>query len=369
VKNYRADDLEQLVTRLGIAWQGCGKEQVRLGYPEDLALLHRGNATANVAELFADPAARYGFLQLADRQSEGLSGFNELWWQDVWRGLLSADSLAPLRQGESGHYRLAATDQKTSLTDWPGSSRASSGTDARGRTRRGRRGLSGRAPRYPGARAGLGWSGNWVLTSAPLRDDDPIADLEDAKDRVRLLLERYGFICRELANREGDGFGWQALFRALRTMELSGEVLAGLFFHELSGPQFVLPAALPQLQRSEDAPETFWVNAMDPVAPCGLGLAWKALPQRRSGNYLSFHRGKLALLVENRGRRLTFLVEPDHPKLPAILAPLSHLLRLHRRLPVESINGLPALQSGYLAALAAIAKTVNDHRHLSLESR
>ena len=364
VRDFRTDNLETLATRLGIGWQGCGREQIRLGYPEDLALLCSADAESNVANLFADPTARYGFLQLADRQNEGLSRFNEQWWDDVWNGMLSADSLAPLRQGHAGNYRLGGLS-RPDLDQ----GRASPGRASPGRSRRARGGVSSRAPRYPGARASLGWSGNWMLTSAPLREDDPIADLEEAKDKARLLLDRYGFICRELANREGDGFSWRALFRPLRTMELSGEVLAGLFFHGLSGPQFVLPSAMPQLRRIEDAPESFWVNALDPAAPCGLGLSWEELPQRRPGNYLSFHCGRLALVVENQGRRLTFLVEPDHSALPAILAPVSHILKRQRRLTLASINGDPALQSAYLPYLEAIAKIVKDHRHVTLESR
>ena len=74
-------------------------------------------------------------------------------------------------------------------------------------------------------------------------------------------------------------------------------------------------------------------------------------------------------MVENQGRRLTFLVEPDHSALPAILAPVSHILKRQRRLTLASINGDPALQSAYLPYLQAIAKIVNDHRQVTLESR
>ncbi len=56
-------------------------------------------------------------------------------------------------------------------------------------------------------------------------------------------------------------------------MELSGEIVAGLFFHGLSGPQFAAPSAIRQLERG-GGPESFWVNATDPVAPTGLGVEW-----------------------------------------------------------------------------------------------
>src|SRR5690606_1896765 len=102
---------------------------------------------------------------------------------------------------------------------------------------------------------------------------------------------------------------WAALFRALRLMELAGEVVAGYFFTGLSGPQFVPPGALGLIQSERPAPRDFWCNALDPVSPCGLGLEWPELPQRRPQNYLAFHHGLLALVIENLGKRLTFHVE------------------------------------------------------------
>ena len=100
------------------------------------------------------------------------------------------------------------------------------------------------------AGASLGWPGiGFCFRSDRRDDDDPLTALETAKDRVRILLDRYGVISREIANREGGVFRWAALFRALRIMELSGEIVSGLFFNGLSGPQFAAPAAVRQLER------------------------------------------------------------------------------------------------------------------------
>src|SRR5690606_10840384 len=63
-----------------------------------------------LAALFADPSARYPFLQLADRQPDSLAAFNERWWQAVWDGVMSADSLAPLRQGVRRSFRLGGPE-------------------------------------------------------------------------------------------------------------------------------------------------------------------------------------------------------------------------------------------------------------------
>jgi ATP-dependent Lhr-like helicase len=58
---------------------------------------------------------------------------------------------------------------------------------------------------------------------------------ELVKDRVRLLLDRYGILFRQRLEREPSLFQWPAIFRALRLMELSGEVTAGYFFKEIPG--------------------------------------------------------------------------------------------------------------------------------------
>ncbi|MEQ9004174.1 MAG: DEAD/DEAH box helicase [Pseudomonadales bacterium] len=334
-------DLDEAFTGLGFAWRGAGEGQVRLGFPEDLVLLDEA-ATAQpfkdvLTPLFTDPDAGYGFQQLADRQPAPTSTFNDDWWAAVWRGEVAADSLAPLRQGLGRQFSLPA-------------------------------------PR-PGRRARLGrfdpWPGTWRLQPRDPEPDasaGPVAELEDAKERARMLLERYGLVCRELANREGGALRWAALFRALRLMELSGEVVAGRFFDGLSGPQFALPAALPLLEAEAPEPENFWVSALDPTSPCGLGLDWPALPQRRPQNYLAFHRGALALAVENLGRRLTFHLPPDHPALVPAAAPLRFLLARHRRLLVEAVNGEPLADTPYRPALATVGEVVTDHRHGYLQS-
>jgi ATP-dependent Lhr-like helicase len=67
------------------------------------------------------------------------------------------------------------------------------------------------------------------------------------------LLARYGVLFRELATLESPALRWSEVFRALRIMELSGEIVAGHFFEGLSGPQFLTPAALRLLRQSAES--------------------------------------------------------------------------------------------------------------------
>jgi len=173
-------------------------------------------------------------------------------------------------------------------------------------------------------------------------------------------------VCREIANREGGPFRWAPLFRAMRVMELSGEIVAGLFFHGLSGPQFAAPAAIRQLERTRTV-ESFWVNATDPVAPTGLGIDWPTpLPHRRSNNYLAFHAGRVVLVAENHGRRLTFAADLDDAAFDSAAVLLTHLLMLRRKIPIDSIDGAPPNESEHIARLGDRFDVSRDHRRVEL---
>ena len=407
--------LDECFTREQLAWLGTGNRRITLCYPEE-AVLYRNatepEARTNVEPLFTDRTASYSFHQLQDRataardthpaqqkQQEGhppshhqmghppsqptaiadahqkrdthlsewdthrageagkrdthrerhrerdthfpewdthLSGesaqeFNARWWNTVWQGAVTADSLAPLRAGLRQDFRL---------------------DDSR----------SG-SPRRRARAIARGWPGHWHLTDASPAAGDPLEQLEDAKERLRGLAERYGVVNREIVNREAR---WGDLFKAVRIMELAGELVAGHFFEGLSGPQFITPRALHRL-RSHRPPPNMWMNALDPAAPCGLSLDWPELPRRLPGNYLSFLDGELALTIENNGARLIFHVPPEHPDIDAVTAPLQYLVRSRRRVAVNTINGINAKRSPYLDCLDRILTRIADHRRVYFE--
>ena len=343
-------DLETAIEEYGLQWRGTGKQQIALGYREDLLNLDTdATATSNpLTALFTDPTASYSFQQLADRQSLSNTEFNESWWQAVWDGELSCDGLQPLQNAHERRYKVA--DLAAAQTS--------------------RRRL---------ARAAPAWRGQWHLCP-PAHSLDPLSVLEEDKELVRSLLDRYGILSRELVVREalqryGQPWRWRHAFRALRIMELAGEVLVGQFFTELSTPQFATPAAYSLWQLLGDAQiqngdDVFWTAAHDPVAPCGLGLDWPQIPHRRLGNYLAFHDGSLALVVGAGGRNLDYYVAPEHPQIHAINSVLAHLVdTLGQRVTILTINDTPARSSPYLAPLQVLFEVVSDHKSVGLQSR
>ena len=151
-------------------------------------------------------------------------------------------------------------------------------------------------------------------------------------------------------------------------MELAGEVVTGHFFEQLATPQFMAPRALSALQNNLPAADCFWCNATDPASPCGLGLQWPQLPQRRSTNYLVFYQGQLALVVENGGKDLNYHVDWDDAALDQINGVLLHLVEQRRmRLKVQNINAEPARGSAYLSALERLFNLVRDHKNVTIE--
>ena len=392
--------LDELFTREQFCWLGTGNRRITLCYPEDTRL-YQDETTANtrtaVEALFTDRTASYSFHQLHDRatgdthlpherdthpsgdthlprlgdthplgthpsrdthlpasgdthrsgpgdthlpherdthpSSGQTQDFSDGWWDTVWQGAVTADSLAPLRAGLRRDFRL----------DAPAS----------------------RSPRRRARAVAQGWPGHWRLTDAFRPANDPLEQLEDDKDRVRGLAERYGFLNREIVNREAR---WGRLFKAVRVMELAGELIAGHFFKGLSGPQFITPRAFHRLG-NHHSPQSFWMNAIDPAAPCGLSVDWPELPRRLPGNYLSFIDGELALVIENNGARLTFHLPPDHPDIDVVVAPLQYLARNRRRIAVDTINGSNAKRSPYLDCLDRTLTRVTDHKRVYLEPR
>ncbi len=341
--------LEQAATNGGLGWRGGGTEIVSIGFGEDFDLLEAGtdSAHADALALFTDPRARYTFLQLFDEADLDAEAFNARFWDAVWAGRIAADGFVVLDAARSRDFALHPVRV----------ARDGASREPVRRSRSRARGVS------------MGWPGTWYRCDPGAPVGDGIERLEASKERCRLLLDRYGILTREHANREGGPFRWSRVFPALRLMELSGEVVAGLFFEGLSGPQFALAEAVRRFERLRPSRATFWISAVDPVAPSGLGLGLDDVPHRRIGNSLGYFEGALALVSEGYGRRLTILLDPDDPGLDSLLPHIAALVRRRKRLTPETINGEPARQSPYLPALARHVAVVKDHKGVYFEAR
>lgn len=195
------------------------------------------------------------------------------------------------------------------------------------------------------------------------------------KDRVRALLMRYGVLFRELLAREMPALKWGGLFRALRLMELSGEIVTGNFFEGIPGIQFASHEALRALQQGLDHDAIYWINAADPASLCGTGVpALKHnLPKRVPGTHLVYHGNRLVVVSKSYGKNLEIRVPHDHPRLLEYFGFMRHMLArpfqpMHR-VSIEKINGERVLYSPYLSWLRDAFEVSADPKNVWLWMR
>jgi ATP-dependent Lhr-like helicase len=180
------------------------------------------------------------------------------------------------------------------------------------------------------------------------------------RDRVRLLLARWGVLCRPLLEREAPGLSWSRLLPAIRRLELAGELCTGRFFAGINSLQFASPGIGAELEAAESAGGIYWMNAADPASPAGLtaeGLDPR-LPPRQAAARLCFRGPSLSAVSRRGGKDLEIFAPPEDPELPELLdfvaLPRRLAVRPETRVIVETVNGSPAAGSPWAAALKAL---------------
>jgi ATP-dependent helicase Lhr and Lhr-like helicase len=386
---YRKAWLDTLMRESELVWTGAGKGKVAFLFPADLELLRDEQAetedddeasSLRLDDLFPDRRGRFSLDDLADHSGAPAGEVAARLWELAWEGRVSNDAWETVRRAVLARFRVD-----------PG---AGAGASAPRSMRR--------APRRGGAfdrwKAARPADGRWFVLPEPPGADPGEADgqapagldalerEELAKDRARVVLARYGVVFRELLAREAAPFQWGRLFRALRIMELSGEVLAGQFFLGVPGLQFATPTAFRRL-RDEIPPDAavWWVDALDPASPCGLrlpGLAEgggprdetePALPERRAGNHVVFEGERVVVVSRRRGASLEIRAGADHPRLGEYLGFLKTALTrdvVPRKLvEVEEINGVPAPESPYRERLRELFSATVEPGSVKLRRR
>lgn len=326
-------------------------------YTADSRLLSRskdrgGPAGPDFERLFPDPRARYGFQNLVELSGIRTTELAELIWERVWLGKLTNDTFASLRHGIENNFKVSDPAVLAART--------------------GSRHRHGKRAAFSMWKGSLPMVGNWMRISWPKHEGEYLERIEREKERARLLLDRYGILFRELLQNELPAFGWGRVFRALRLMELSGEILAGYFFKGVPGPQFISREAFRMLQGKFPEDAVYWVCAADPASVCGMRLdSLKGkFPRRVPGTHLVYHGKRLVMESRRNARVLIFHVPEDDPHLQSYLELLHHLLSRRfqpmSRIVIETINGEDASGSSYAASLKTSFDVTRDFRNLIL---
>ena len=245
-------------------------------------------------------------------------------WDLVWAGLLTNDTLAPLRVLLGGQPRRAAAPARAVPRPRPG------GVP-------GRRYGFGR-PAMPTRTGPPTVSGRWSLLpgrGAAEAEGDGTDQTVRAHALALTLLDRHGVLTRGAVAAERIAGGFAAVYPVLRAMEEAGQCRRGYFVEGLGGAQFALPGAVDRMRALAEPPRRAgWAGpasnsaeravvlaAADPAQPYGAALAWRERPGetaashrpgRKAGALVVLVEGALVLYVERGGR--TLLSWTDDPE-------------------------------------------------------
>ncbi len=295
-------------------------------------------------------------------------------WDLLWAGILTNDTLAPVRA-------LLASSTRSGPTR---PARQRRGRYARYARPRGAALTGGLPGAVVGAsRAPLGMTGRW--SALPPRESDPT---RRALVISEVLLDRYGLVTRGSVGAERVTGGFAAVYPVLKAAEESGRARRGYFVEGLGAAQFALPGAVDRLRaqarpvdggdRSGEAgtrSAALVLAATDPANPYGAALPWPLAPgpadaepadatatsarrghqpARKAGALVVLIDGRCVLYVERGGRTLLSFTDD-----PAVLQPAADALALAvrdgalGRLQVERADGVPVSASALGDALEA----------------
>lgn len=341
IVDYQQFWLDEIFQETDLKWQGSASKKVILFFDADGQLIfdHKKAGRSNqdpLMQLF-EHGKQIDFSHLMTETQLSAQDLSEKIWDNVWKGNLSNVSFLALRKGIDTGFKIST----------PGAL-----NNGKLKNRKSRRATSFSA--WKNSRPD---TGKWQMVTNRAEPLDLIEMEEIRKERVRLLLDRYGILFRELLKKELPGLQWTAVFRALRLMELSGEILSGRFFDDIPGPQFISHEAFRKLQALKISSDISWFNACDPVSLCGMGLDpfEEKLPRRVPGNYIVLKGPELLAVVSNFGKNILFYIAPHHADIQRCLGPLQHLLyrqsQPKKSLVIEKINKKPASESPYLTVI------------------
>ena len=331
VADYNPAMLDELLSSGEVRWVGDGPVSdadgwVRL-YPADiepvparsLPATYRGNellaALGGGGAHFFDGLLPSG-LATADR-AEYVTAL----WDLVWCGLVSSDTFAPVR-----HLTVGGTLRRPPRS-----------TSRSHRSRLAAR-AGVRTPRVSSPTT----VGRWSLV-----ERNPLGEAERLAGEVFAQLDRYGLVTRGSVLTENPTGGFGPAYRALSSLEETGQCRRGYFVEGLGAAQFALPGAVDRLRRASDPDRDavpMVLAATDAANPYGAALPWPEReghrPGRKAGALVVLVDGELTFYVERGGRTLLSFTDD-----PAVLDPAAESLAsavtrgLLGKLTVERADG------------------------------
>ena len=306
VSDYRLGDIDTLLAAGEVVWVGresLGERDGRIalylaGSVGKLLPPDRDTELGERARRVADFLGRQGasfFGAIHQAVGGGFPGETEAaLWELVWAGLITNDTLQPLRN-------LVHTRDEE-------------------RARLIREGPPGSPEflRRLRARSDHGSQGHGRWSMVRQRIFESVTATEWSANVAQQLLARHGIVMRETAAAEGIVGGYPVIYPALKTMEESGWIRRGMFVAGLGAAQFAMTSAvdmLRSLRTSPEKPEAVHLAASDPANPYGAVLPWPGTGSmaRAAGASVVLVDGELAAFLRRKNPAIAVMLPEDEP--------------------------------------------------------
>ncbi len=194
-------------------------------------------------------------------------------------------------------------------------------------------------------------AGRWSVIRAA---ETPAVGADETRELALKLLERHGVLAREMLAVESTHISWNEIAFALRRLEYGGAIRRGWFVRSLSGEQYALPEAVEMLQAARNLiparEKPVALSAVDPANPYGAMLPGCGIA-REAGNVIVMRAGRV--IAGLQGRSMISGTEGDVDD-ESFGAAVAALMTLKPRFTIDSIDGVPALESPRVGILAAM---------------
>ena len=194
-------------------------------------------------------------------------------------------------------------------------------------------------------------AGRWSMIRAA---ETPVVGADETRDLALKLLERHGILAREMLGIESTHISWSEISFALRRLEYGGAIRRGWFVRSLSGEQYALPEAVEMLHAARNLiparEKPVALSAIDPANPYGAVIPGCGIA-REAGNVIVLRAGRVIAGLQGRAMITGGEGEVDDESFGAAVAAL---MTLKPRITIDSIDGVPALESPRVGILAAM---------------
>jgi ATP-dependent helicase Lhr and Lhr-like helicase len=344
VRDYSPGMLDELMLSGEVLWAGDGDlpghdgwVSLHLASTASLTLPLKDDAEHDALEQEILVALAGGGAFFFRQLSDAVGSLNDkalqtALWNLVWGGLVTNDTLAPLRAHLGGPAR-----------------------PSRVRSFRGR-------PTMPKAVGAPNVGGRWSLLPLPQQ-----SATVRAKALAEQLLERHGVVTRGAVASEDVRGGFALAYKVLSTFEQNGRARRGYFIEGLGAAQFATGPTIDRLRSfsvdgvSRRASTVVVLAATDPANPFGAALPWPSVeghkPGRKAGALVGIVDGELSLFVEKGGKSVLTLGSSDET-LGLVAAELARVVRSGiGKLRVEKVDGEYVIGTPFGTALEAAGFT------------